>query len=263
MELTKDTSLEGLDLEDPAVRREIRDLLPAVAQNELPPGAPVEQGLIEELVGEDHPRTVGRLLVLVGTELVVDHALVEVDVSAVRLIPRTDGDSGRARLVFWLGRTDWIVAVAMGADGELPLSGTDEEIAFDVGVGFDPREWLFESTTRRWLHDWYSDYQVEHWLPSPEQLGRVREQLTDLQRYAAFVFASQLLSADPADATGQAARIAAAGGPTAWAEAEWDQASDRLDLILASDGSDDRDRVLAELTACAQRVLDAAPRPPG
>jgi hypothetical protein len=263
VELTKDTLLEGLDLEDPVVRREIRDLLPAVAQNELKPRAPVDQGLVAELLGEDQPRTVGRLLVLVGTELVLDHALVEVDVSAVRLMPRTDGDSGRARLVFCLGRTDWTVDVAMGAADELPLTGTDEEIAFDVGVGFDPREWLCESGTRKWLHDWYSDYQVEHWLPSPEQLGRVREQLTDLQRYTAFVFASQLLSANPADATGQAERIAAAGGPTAWAEAEWDHASDRLDLILTSDGSDDRDRVLTELTACAQRVLDAAPRPPG
>ena len=96
MELTKDTKLEGLDLEDATVRREIRDLLPAIAQNELVPGAPVEQGLIEELVGEDQPRTVGRLLVLIASELVVDHALVEVDVSAVRLIP-TNGDSGRAR----------------------------------------------------------------------------------------------------------------------------------------------------------------------
>ena len=263
MQLTKDTPLEGLDLEDPAVRREIRDLLPTVAQNELAPGAPVDRDLIEGLVGEDEPRTVGRLLVLVGTELVVDHALVEVDLSAVRLIPRTDRDSGRARLVFGLERTDWTVAVSMGVADELPLSGNDGEIAFDVGVGFAPREWLCESTTRRWLHDWYSDYQVEHWLPSSQQLARVREQLTDLQRYTAFVFASQLLSANPADATGQGERIAAAGGPTAWAEAEWDHASDRLDLILTSDGSDDRDRVLTELTACAQRVLDAAPRPPG
>jgi hypothetical protein len=261
MELTKDTKLEGLDLEDATVRREIRDLLPAIAQNELVPGAPVEQGLIEELVGEDQPRTVGRLLVLIATELVVDHALVEVDLSAVRLIP-TNGDSGRARLVFWLGRADWTVAVAMGAAAELPRTGTDEEIAFDVGVGFDPREWLCESSTRRWLHDWYVDYHVEHWLPSPEQLARVQQQLTDLQHYAAFVYASQLLPADPADATGQAARIAAAGGPLAWAEAEWDQSSDRLELILASDGSDDRDRVLAELTACAQRALDAAHPPP-
>jgi hypothetical protein len=255
VELTKDTPLEGLDLEDAAVRREIRDLLPAVAQNKLAPGAPVEQGLIEELVGEDQPRTVGRLLVLVGTELVLDHALVEVDLSAVRLIPRTDGDSGRARLVLGLGRTDWTVAVAMGEADEVPLTGTDEEIAFDVGVGFDPREWLCESSTRRWLHDWYSDYQVEHWLPSQEQLARVQEQLTDLQRYAAFVFASQLVPAD------SAARIAAAGGPAAWAEAEWDRAEDRLDIILASDGSDERDRVVSELTACAQRALDAA-RPP-
>jgi hypothetical protein len=218
--------------------------------------------LIEELVGEDQPRTVGRLLVLIATELVLDHALVEVDVSAVRLIPRTDGDSGRARLVFRLGRTDWTVDVAMGAADDLPPTVTDEEIAFDVGVGFDPREWLCESSTRKWLHDWYSNYQVEHWLPSPEQLARVQHQLMDLQHYAAFVYASQLLPANPADATGKAASIAAAGGPGAWAEAEWDQSSDRLELILASDGSDDRDRVLAELTACAQRALDAAHPPP-
>jgi hypothetical protein len=252
VELTKDTPLEGLDLEDAAVRHQIRELLPVIAQNEMPPGVPVDLGMIEELVGEDEPHSVGRLLVLVATELVVDHALVEVDVGGVRLIPRTDGDSGRARLVFGLGRTDWTVSVAMGAADDLVLTGTDEEIAFDVGVGFDPREWLCESPTRRWLHDWYSDYQVEHWLPSAEQLARVQQQLTNLQRYAAFVFASQLVV--PADS---AARIAAAGGPAAWAEAEWDQAENRLDLILASDGSDDRDRVLSELAACAQRALDA------
>jgi hypothetical protein len=255
VELTKDTLLEGLDLEDAAVRRQIRELLPVIAQNEMPPGAPVDLGMIEELVGEDEPHTVGRLLVLVATELVVDHELVEVDVSAVRLIPRTDGDSGHARLVFGLGRTDWTVSVAMGAADHLLLTGTDEEIAFDVGVGFDPREWLCESPTRRWLHDWYSDYQVEHWLPPPEQLARVQQQLTNVQRYAAFVFASQLVPAE------SAANIVAAGGPAAWAEAEWDKEENRLDLILASDGSDDRDRVLSELTSCAQRALDAA-RPP-
>lgn len=262
--LPRNTLLSEVDLRNRQVRKVIVEMLPQVAKSRCCSGvAPLD--LVDEIASGVGAQTIEDLLLELAILLTNGRSVqqVEIDTSAVELVPAAldrelREDPHWARLVFDLSRPDWTVIVSLQALQEASETAprTPGAIRILVRTGLDFRGWLSEERTREMLHQWYVQYQVAGSLHSERQLAELHEELSWVEERGRFVFASQLIPLEPADAIWRLQEIRGAGGARPWARQLWEHC-DRP-VILAADGSWEYEEVISELTTGAERLLALA-----